>query len=63
MNKETVIKFGALFLKAVAIIGIAATGVEIVRKHWNPNKTLLPNLRATVPALLALAYAANKGTR
>jgi hypothetical protein len=63
MKQETITKFGIMFLKAAAVIGIAATGAEIVRKHWNPSKTLFPNLRATVPALLALAYATNKGMK
>lgn len=63
MNKENIIKIGVVVLKAAAVIGLAATAVEIIRKHWNPNSGAFKNLRSTVPALLALAYATHKGTK
>lgn len=63
MKQETITKFGIMFLKAAAVIGITATAVEIVRKHWNPSVGTFKNLGATLPALLALAYATNKGAK
>lgn len=50
-------------LKTVATIGIVALAVEIVRKNWTLNRATFANIRSTVPALLALAYATMKGIK
>lgn len=61
--KETAIKVAIIVVKAAAVVGASALAVQIVRKNWNPSAGTIANLRSTFPALIALAYATNKGVK